>query len=129
VVDLSGRPSATVKLGLDGAKLGDLMGENVGHVIASLAAAARLTVHVDVIRSENTHHAAEAAFKALALALRMACAVVPERAVSGAEGGPSTKGLVEMEELDREGFESAARRVSSLQESGLAGGPGKGGRM
>ena len=88
VVDCSGRPFAHVSLGLTRERLGALACENVGHVIASLATAARLTVHVDVLNGENDHHKAEAAFKALALALRMAVAR------DGSAGVPSTKGVL-----------------------------------
>jgi imidazoleglycerol-phosphate dehydratase len=85
VVDLSGRPYAAIDLGLDPGVIGGLACENVGHVLRSLAAAARLTLHVDVLRGENNHHRAEAAFKAVALALRQAVAL------SGHDQIPSTK--------------------------------------
>jgi len=87
VVDLSGRAFSHADIGLDGPSLGGLSSENVAHVIGSFAAEARIAVHVDVIRGENDHHRAEAAFKALALALREAVAV---------RGGelPSTKGAL-----------------------------------
>ncbi|REJ80659.1 MAG: imidazoleglycerol-phosphate dehydratase HisB [Acidobacteria bacterium] len=49
----------------------------------------RLTLHVDVLRARNGHHAAEAAFKAVALALRQAVARRP-----GELGVPSTKGTL-----------------------------------
>jgi imidazoleglycerol-phosphate dehydratase len=86
VVDFSGRPFARIALGLERERLGALACENVGHVLSSLAAAARLTLHVDVLEGDNDHHRAEAAFKALALALRQAVAL------DGAAGVPSTKG-------------------------------------
>lgn len=88
VVDLSGRPFAVVDLGLGRDVIGGLACENVQHVLQSLATAARATVHVDVIRGENDHHRAEAAFKALALALREAVGR------DGGEGVPSTKGVL-----------------------------------
>jgi imidazoleglycerol-phosphate dehydratase len=53
-----------------------------------LATAARLTLHVDVLRGENDHHRSEAAFKAFALALRQAVAR------SGGDDIPSTKGTL-----------------------------------
>lgn len=53
----------------------------------------RLTLHLDLLRGRNPHHAAEAAFKAVALALRRAVAVRPA-AGSGAAGVPSTKGTL-----------------------------------
>lgn len=85
VVDLSGRPWPQVELGLEREMLGGLSSENVGHVLRSLAIAARCALHVDVLRGVNDHHRAEAAFKAVALALRQAVAAAPG-------GVPSTKG-------------------------------------
>jgi imidazoleglycerol-phosphate dehydratase len=74
VVDISGRPFAAVDLGLRRERLGELSCENVPHLLISLATAARLTLHLDLLRGVNDHHRAEAAFKALALALRQAAA-------------------------------------------------------
>ena len=88
VVDCSGRPFARVVLGLRREQLGALSCENIEHVISSLATAARLTVHVDVIEGDNDHHRAESAFKALALALRVAVAR------DGSASVPSTKGVL-----------------------------------
>ncbi len=86
VIDISGRPFAAIDLGLRRESLGALACENVGHVLQSLAMSARITLHVDVLKGDNDHHRAEAAFKATALALRKAVA----RTDSGAV--PSTKG-------------------------------------
>lgn len=88
VVDLSGRPYAVVDLGLRRERIGDLASENVVHVIGSLAMSLRAAIHVDVLRGENDHHRAEAAFKALALALRGAVAR------TAAPDVPSTKGTL-----------------------------------
>ena len=88
VIDCSGRPFARVALGLQRERIGALSCENIGHVMASLATAARLTAHVDVLHGDNDHHRAEAAFKALALALRAAVAR------DGSAGVPSTKGVL-----------------------------------
>jgi imidazoleglycerol-phosphate dehydratase len=86
VVDLSGRPFAVVELGIKRPTIGTLAGENVSHVIRSIAMASRSTIHVDVLRGENDHHRAESAFKALAVALRQAVSR------SGHDEIPSTKG-------------------------------------
>ena len=88
VVDCSGRPYARVELGLRREWLGTLSCENVSHALASMAMAARLTLHVDLLAGDNDHHRAEAAFKAVALALRAA--------VARGEGTevPSTKGVL-----------------------------------
>ncbi len=88
VIDLSGRPFASMDLGLKGAALGTLSTQMVPHVLSSLAIAARMTLHVDVLRGGNDHHRAEAAFKATALALRQALAR------DGSVGVPSTKGVL-----------------------------------
>ena len=88
VVDLSGRPFAVVQLGLTGRKLGALSTENVAHALNSFATAARCTLHVEVLAGSNDHHRAEAAFKAVARALRQAVAL------SGRKDVPSTKGVL-----------------------------------
>ena len=88
VVDISGRPFARVELGLTREVIGSMACENIAHVFRSLAMAARLTLHVDVLEGENDHHRAEAAFKAVALALRAAVARKDSTDV------PSTKGVL-----------------------------------
>jgi len=89
VIDCSGRGHATVSLGLTRERVGDVATENLAHFFRSLATAARCGLHVDVLRGENDHHKAEAAFKALALALREAVALADP-----AGGVPSTKGVL-----------------------------------
>ena len=88
VIDLSGRPTAEIHLGLTREKVGDIACENLHHVFVSLAMASRSTLHVDVLRGLNDHHRAEAAFKALAIALRHAVAR------DGSNEVPSTKGVL-----------------------------------
>jgi len=90
VVDLSGRPFADITLDLhrDRQVIGGLACENIPHLLRSLATAARFTLHVDVLKGDNDHHKAEAAFKATALALRQAVAR------SGFDDVPSTKGTL-----------------------------------
>lgn len=89
VVDISGRPFAAIELGLRRERLGELSCENIPHVLSSLATAARITLHVDVLKGINDHHRAEAAFKATALALREATRA------SGFDDVPSTKGVID----------------------------------
>lgn len=88
VIDLSGRPCAVVELGLVREMLGDVACENLAHFLASFATTGRMALHVDVLRGANDHHRAEAAFKALALALRQAVAA------DGTDRVPSTKGVL-----------------------------------
>jgi imidazoleglycerol phosphate dehydratase HisB len=87
-VDLSGRPFSAVRLRLRRETLGTLAGENIPHVLASFATAARAALHVDVLRGANDHHKAEAAFKAAGLALRQAVRD------SGYDDVPSLKGTL-----------------------------------
>jgi imidazoleglycerol-phosphate dehydratase len=90
VVDLSNRPFSVIDLGLRREKIGDLSCEMIPHCLQSFAQGASVTMHVDCLRGENDHHRAESAFKALAVALRMACTPV-----AGREGEvPSTKGVL-----------------------------------
>jgi imidazoleglycerol-phosphate dehydratase len=61
----------------------------VADFFQAVADRGRLTLHLDVLGARNGHHAAEAAFKAAALALRQAVAFR-----AGAAGVPSTKGTL-----------------------------------
>jgi imidazoleglycerol-phosphate dehydratase len=88
VIDLSGRGGAWVELPMQRESIGALSCENVPHFFRSLASAARLTLHLDLIRGENAHHIAEAAFKSFALAIRSATAL------DATAGMPSTKGAL-----------------------------------
>jgi imidazoleglycerol-phosphate dehydratase len=114
VVDISGRPYCRAELGLSNARLGELEGENVGHFLVSLATAARITLHVDVLAGENAHHKAEAAFKALALALREACAQAGAAAVDSSSP-ESTKGSVILEEMPQSDWAAAAARLKGAR--------------
>lgn len=88
VVDLSARPWPQVRLALRREQLGQVASENLTHFLNSLARAARMALHVDVLRGENDHHKVEAAFKALAVSLRVAVARDASARV------PSTKGVL-----------------------------------
>ncbi len=88
VVDLSGRPAPHVRLGLRRERIGEVSCECLAHFFHSLAVAGRMALHVDVERGENDHHRIEAAFKALALALRQAVSF------DGSDAVPSTKGVL-----------------------------------
>lgn len=92
VVDISGRPWCEAELGLERDMIGDLASENVAHFLSSFAFNAGITLHLDVLRGSNDHHKAEAAFKALALALREALLPVLLPAEAVPESPNSTKG-------------------------------------
>ncbi len=87
VLDLSGRPWPEIHLGLMREKIGDTSTENLTHFFQSLAINLKCSLHVDVLRGSNDHHRAEAAFKALALALKDAIQIISSEI-------PSTKGTL-----------------------------------
>lgn len=87
VVDLSGRGWAEVALPIPREMIGEVASENLKHFLTSLATEGRMTLHIDLIRGENSHHIVESAFKATALALGSAVRV------SGTDV-PSTKGTL-----------------------------------
>ena len=85
-LDLSNRPYAVIDLPFRADRMGELSTQMVEHALYSFAQASGATLHVEG-RGRNDHHLAEAAFKALARALRMAVAPDPRRS-----GVASTKG-------------------------------------
>lgn len=87
VVDVGGRPYAVVDLPFRGERIGALPTQLVEHALEAFARASGTTLHLRG-SGRNDHHLAEAAFKALARALRAAVAEDPRR-----RGGvASTKG-------------------------------------
>jgi len=87
VVDVGGRPYAVVDLPFRGERVGALPTQLIEHALEAFARTSGTTVHLRGT-GRNDHHLAEAAFKALARALRAAVAEDPRR--MGAV--PSTKG-------------------------------------
>ena len=87
-VDLSGRGIAELDLELGAPAIGRMPSTLVPHFLDSFARRARLGLHVSAT-GVDSHHVAEAAFKAVALALREA--VEPDPARSGIA---STKGVL-----------------------------------
>lgn len=88
VVDLSGRGWPEVNLELTRERIGDVATENITHFFRTLAISGRMALHIDVLRGDNDHHKAEAAFKATAIALRTALTR------NGSNAVPSTKGVL-----------------------------------
>jgi imidazoleglycerol-phosphate dehydratase len=86
VVDISGRPYAVLDIPFRADRIGTLPAQLIDHALESFARTAGLTLHLRAI-GRNDHHVAEAAFKALARALRAAVALDDRRV-----GVPSTKG-------------------------------------
>ncbi len=89
-LDLSGRPWLVWNLDFPTAKVGSFDTELVREFFQALATHGGITLHVDRIHGINSHHIAEAAFKAVARALRMAV----ERDARAGEALPSTKGAL-----------------------------------
>ncbi len=87
VIDLSGRPWPEIHLDLRREMVGTWASENITHFFQSLAMTLKCSLHVDVIRGDNDHHKAEAAFKSLAKALGQAL-------TRTAGEVPSTKGVL-----------------------------------
>lgn len=89
-LDASNRPWCAFKVRFGQARLGDLDTELIGHWFHTFAQHAGLTLHVEALAGDNTHHVAEACFKGLARALRAAIEPDPRRA----NAVPSTKGTL-----------------------------------
>ncbi len=86
VIDVGGRPYAVIDLPFRGERAGALPLQLVEHALESFARTAGATLHLRG-SGRNDHHLAEAAFKALGRALRVACEPDPRRT-----GVASTKG-------------------------------------
>lgn len=90
VVDFSGRPYIEFVAAMPEPVIGtDFASSLVEEFWRAVAMNAGLTVHIDLIRARNAHHAAEAIFKSAALALRQASRIVRDPTTI-----PSTKGML-----------------------------------
>jgi imidazoleglycerol-phosphate dehydratase len=89
-LDLSGRPYLVWKAGFSQPRLGEMDTELIEHWFHSVAQAAGITLHVELLYGANNHHICEAIFKGFARAVRQAVSLDPRRA--GAV--PSTKGTL-----------------------------------
>lgn len=89
-LDLSGRPHLVWNLEFPTQKIGAFDCELVREFFQALATHGGITLHVDRIHGFNSHHIAEATFKAVARALREA--VEPDPRMAGVL--PSTKGAL-----------------------------------
>ena len=88
-LDLSGRPFLVWKVDFPSAKIGSFDTELVREFWTAVAMNARMTLNVACLDGANSHHIAEASFKAIAQALRTAVEPDPRAA-----GIPSTKGVL-----------------------------------
>ncbi|WP_417839530.1 imidazoleglycerol-phosphate dehydratase HisB, partial [Tritonibacter scottomollicae] len=89
-LDLSARPFLVWNVELPTQKIGNFDTELVREFFQALATHGGITLHIDQIHGVNSHHIAEAAFKAVARALRTAVEVDPRKA----DAVPSTKGAL-----------------------------------
>lgn len=72
VLDLSGRAYLAYNLEFKRDVIGKLATENIREFFQALVNNMGMNLHIDLIRGENSHHIAEATFKALARALKTA---------------------------------------------------------
>ena len=89
-LDLSARPYLICNLPFPTPKIGSFDTELVREFFQALSTHGGITLHIDLNHGLNSHHIAEAAFKAVARALRMA--VEPDPRAPAAI--PSTKGTL-----------------------------------
>jgi len=89
-LDLSGRPYLVWKVDFTAAKIGTFDTELVREFFTAFAMNSGMTLHVKCLDGCNSHHIAEAAFKAVARALRDALETDPRKA----DAIPSTKGIL-----------------------------------
>ena len=89
-LDLSARPYLVWSVAMPTAKIGAFDTELVREFFQAFATNGGVTLHIDALHGINSHHIAEAAFKAVAQSLRAAVEVDPRK------GGdiPSTKGAL-----------------------------------
>lgn len=89
-LDISGRPFLVFRTSFPTQKIGLFDTELVREFFQAFASNAAVTLHVETLYGENSHHIAESCFKGLARALRAAVAIDP----AAAEQIPSTKGAL-----------------------------------
>ena len=88
VVDFSGRPGLVMHVPFKSGMIGTFDSQLAFEFFQGFVNHAFVTLHIDNLRGENSHHQAETVFKAFARALRMALEIDP-RSVGVI---PSTKG-------------------------------------
>ncbi|MCL2509164.1 MAG: imidazoleglycerol-phosphate dehydratase HisB [Oscillospiraceae bacterium] len=89
-VDVSGRSFFVNNLQFSSEKIGEFDTELVNEFFTAFTRCAHVTLHLRQICGVNSHHVAEAAFKAFARALKKAVTIMPDRK----DQIPSTKGVL-----------------------------------
>ena len=89
-LDISGRPYLVWRAGFSQPRLGEMDTELFEHWFHSIAQAAGITLHVELIYGQNNHHIVEAIYKGFARAMRAAVEIDPRKG----DAVPSTKGML-----------------------------------
>ena len=88
VLDLSGRPHLSFNAEISREKVGDFDTELTEEFFNAVAMNSRMTLHIDLLKTGNSHHEIEAIFKGFARSLKIALQ-------SSESGVPSSKGVIE----------------------------------
>ncbi|MEP2716534.1 imidazoleglycerol-phosphate dehydratase HisB [Pseudophaeobacter sp.] len=89
-LDLSARPYLVWNVEIPTQKIGSFDTELVREFFTAFATQGGITLHIDQLHGFNSHHIVEAAFKAVARALRLAVETDPRKS----DAIPSTKGAL-----------------------------------
>lgn len=89
-VDLSGRPYLIWKVAFKTERVGDMDTELFKEWFQAISQSAGITLHMETLYGDNSHHIAESCYKAFARALRQAVEIDPRRG----DDVPSTKGML-----------------------------------
>ncbi|MFW5871065.1 MAG: imidazoleglycerol-phosphate dehydratase HisB [Verrucomicrobiota bacterium] len=89
VIDLGGRPFLVYEMACRKRKIRDFDLNLINEFFRAFCTNARMNLHICQLYGSEPHHAHESVFKAVARALRLACAVDED-----APGVPSTKGKI-----------------------------------
>jgi imidazoleglycerol-phosphate dehydratase len=88
--DICGRPNLVYAVKLTSSRVNTFECELAEDFFKAFTDNAHMTVHVDLIRGRNTHHALEAVFKAFGRALSQSCSINPR----AKDTVPSSKGII-----------------------------------
>ena len=89
-LDCSNRPYLVWQVAFNRPKLGEMDTELFKEWFKAFAQSAGITLHVENLYGENSHHIVESCYKGLARALKQAIAIDPRQA----DAVPSTKGVL-----------------------------------
>jgi imidazoleglycerol-phosphate dehydratase len=90
VIDYSGRPGLSWRVNFTRFQVGNFDTDLLREFFQALVNHAKLTMHIDNLHGNNSHHQAESIFKALGLCLRKVCSLDKQRK----QEIPSTKGVL-----------------------------------